>query len=49
VTGESLREELLRVRRFPLVGGEGSFEDHGTMRMPMQINRVQGGIFQKIA
>jgi ABC-type branched-subunit amino acid transport system substrate-binding protein len=49
VTGENLREELLRVRRFPLVGGEGNFEDQGTMSMPMQINRIQGGIFKKIA
>lgn len=49
VTGETLREELLKTRRFPLVGGEGVFEDNGTMAMPMQINTIKGGNLVKIA
>ncbi|WP_159997539.1 ABC transporter substrate-binding protein [Roseomonas sp. 18066] len=49
VDGENLREEWLRVKRFALVGGEGVFEERGTMSMPMQINQVRGGRSQKIA
>lgn len=49
VTGETLREEMLRVRRFALVGGEGSFDDRGAMTMPIQINQIRGGRAHKIA
>ncbi len=43
VTGESLRNEMLRVRRFALVGGEGVFDDHGVLSMPIQINQMKAG------
>ncbi|HWX49020.1 MAG TPA: ABC transporter substrate-binding protein [Roseomonas sp.] len=49
VTGETLREDLLKVRRFALVGGEGTIQDNGTMEMPMQINQIHDGRVQKIA
>lgn len=49
VDGETLREEMLRTRRFALVGGEGEFSEQGTMSMPIQINEVRDGRAQKIA
>ncbi|PHK95220.1 branched-chain amino acid ABC transporter substrate-binding protein [Pseudoroseomonas rhizosphaerae] len=49
VTGETLLAELQRVRRFPLVGGEGVLEDGGTMAMPLQIGQIRNGRLQKIA
>lgn len=43
VDGDTLREELLRVRKFTLVGGEGEFDDTGTLMMPVQLNQVKDG------
>ncbi|HWK45610.1 MAG TPA: ABC transporter substrate-binding protein [Stellaceae bacterium] len=48
VDGEAMRAELLRVRRFALVGGEGSFDDNGNIAIPIQINRMKGGRAEKI-
>jgi len=49
VTGETLREEMLRVRSFALVGGNGTFNDRGMLSMPIQINQIRDGRAQKIA
>ena len=43
VNGENLRDEMLRVRTFALVGGNGTFNDKGSISMPIQINQVKGG------
>ncbi len=43
VNGENLREEMLRVRTFPLVGGNGTFDDKGSISMPIQINQIKDG------
>jgi len=48
VDGDSLRAELLRVRRFALAGGEGTFDDKGNVAIPIQINRMKGGKAEKI-
>ena len=48
VNGDSLRAELLRVKTFQLVGGKGTFDDKGTLSMPIQINQVKGGRVVKI-
>jgi ABC-type branched-subunit amino acid transport system substrate-binding protein len=49
VNGDTMRAELLRVRRFPLVGGEGTFDDKGDMSMAIQINQIKGGKVERIA
>jgi len=43
VDGDSLRAELLRVRRFALVGGEGTFDDLGDLSVPIDIETLKGG------
>jgi ABC-type branched-subunit amino acid transport system substrate-binding protein len=43
VNGDNLRSEMLRVRKFSFVGGEGTFDDKGCISMPMQINQLKGG------
>jgi ABC-type branched-subunit amino acid transport system substrate-binding protein len=48
VDGEAMRAELLRVRKFALVGGEGSFDDNCNISIPIQINRMKGGKAEKI-
>ncbi|WP_158743187.1 ABC transporter substrate-binding protein [Acidisphaera sp. L21] len=48
VDGEALRAELLRVRKFPLAGGDGSFDDNCDISFPIQVNRMKGGSFEKI-
>jgi ABC-type branched-subunit amino acid transport system substrate-binding protein len=48
VDGESMRAELLQTRHFALVGGEGSFDDHGDISFPIQINQLKGGKAEKI-
>lgn len=49
VGGDTLREELLKVRRFPLVGGTGVFNDKCCISLPMAINQVTaGGVITKI-
>ncbi len=49
VDGESLRDELLRVRRFALPGGEGTFGEDGTMTAPIQVNQIVSGRSVKVA
>jgi len=48
VDGEALREELLRQRKFALVGGEGTFDDKCNISFPIQINQLKGGKAEKI-
>ncbi len=36
------------MRRFALVGGEGSFDDQGDVTIPIQIDRMKGGKAEKI-
>jgi ABC-type branched-subunit amino acid transport system substrate-binding protein len=48
INGDSLRAELLKTRRFPMVGGEGVFDDNGTMSMPIQLNQIKGGRVVKL-
>jgi ABC-type branched-subunit amino acid transport system substrate-binding protein len=49
VTGEALREEMLRVKTFALAGGAVSFSENGTANTGVQLNQVRGGRIQKIA
>ncbi|MDJ0387472.1 ABC transporter substrate-binding protein [Roseomonas sp. E05] len=49
VNGENLLQTLLKVRQFTFVGGEGTFQDNGTLELPMQINQIHDGRAQKIA
>ena len=48
VNGDTMRAELMRVRTFPLVGGKGTFDDTGTLSMPIQINQITGGKVVKV-
>ncbi len=48
VNGETLLAEMLRVRRFNLVGGEGVFDDHGVLSMPIQVNQIKSGKAGKV-
>jgi branched-chain amino acid transport system substrate-binding protein len=48
VDGDSLRAELLKIREFPLVGGEGSFDEKANIAMAIQINRMKAGQSVKI-
>jgi len=43
VNGDTLRAELLARRRFPLVGGEGVFDDLCDISMKIVVNRVEKG------
>ncbi|MDI3305653.1 MAG: ABC transporter substrate-binding protein [Acetobacteraceae bacterium] len=43
VTGDSLRETLLRIRKFPLVGGIGEFDDHGNMMAAIEVKEFRDG------
>ena len=47
VTGETLVEELKRVGKFDLAGGEATFHD-GTVTAAMQINKIVNGVTEKI-
>lgn len=49
INGDTLRAELLRVRRFPLVGGEGTFDDLCDLSMPIDVNTVHAGRIVKVA
>ncbi|MCP4559091.1 MAG: ABC transporter substrate-binding protein [Bosea sp.] len=49
VSGETLREEMLRVRTFQLAGGEVTFAENGTASTGVQLNQVRGGRIYKIA
>lgn len=49
VDGDTLREQLLQVRSFPLVGGTGTFDEKGDIALPIVINRFgEGGAITKI-
>jgi ABC-type branched-subunit amino acid transport system substrate-binding protein len=48
VDGDAMRAELMRVRRFTLVGGEGVFDDNCNISIPIQINRMKGGKAERI-
>lgn len=43
VTGEKLRAALHEIGTFDVVGGEIAFRDDGTVRMPIEINRIDNG------
>lgn len=43
VNGDSLREMLLRVRRFPLVGGVAEFDEGGNMRAAIEVKEFRDG------
>ena len=43
VNGDNLRATLLATRRFPLVGGEGVFDDLCDISMKIVVNRYQDG------
>ncbi|MDD3757111.1 MAG: ABC transporter substrate-binding protein [Advenella sp.] len=47
VTGDTLVEELKRVGKFDLAGGEATFHD-GTVTAAMQINKITNGVTEKI-
>lgn len=49
VGGDTLRAALLKMRSFPLVGGEGKFDELGNIALPMQVNRIEKGRVVKIA
>jgi branched-chain amino acid transport system substrate-binding protein len=48
VTGETLREEMLRVKTFALAGGAVTFSENGTASTGVQLNQVSGGRIKKI-
>jgi branched-chain amino acid transport system substrate-binding protein len=49
VDGDNLRDELLRVKTFSLVGGAGSFDDKGDISMAIDVKQLKGGKLVKIA
>jgi branched-chain amino acid transport system substrate-binding protein len=49
VDGDNLRDELLRVKTFALVGGAGSFDDKGDISMAIDVKQLKGGKLVKIA
>jgi branched-chain amino acid transport system substrate-binding protein len=49
VTGETLREEMLRVKTFSLAGGAVTFAEDGTASTGVQLNQIRSGRIQKIA
>ncbi|GAB3673755.1 ABC transporter substrate-binding protein [Salinisphaera aquimarina] len=42
-TGENLLAALHDIGTFDVVGGEVTFRDDGTVKMPIEINRIEGG------
>jgi len=48
VTGETLREEMLRVKSFELAGGQVTFAADGTASTGVQLNIIRDGRIQKI-
>ena len=42
VTGESLRNEIMAIKTFDVVGGKMEFQPDGTVRMPLQMNEITG-------
>lgn len=49
VDGDALRTQLLKTRHFPLVGGEGTFDDACNISFPIQINQMKAGKAVKIS
>ena len=49
VSGDSLREALLRVRKFPLVGGTGEFDELGNMTAAIEVNEWRDGRSNRLA
>jgi hypothetical protein len=49
VNGDSLRATLLRIRKFPLVGGIGEFDDNGNMMAAIEVVEWQDGKLKKMA
>lgn len=49
VSGQTLREEMLRVKTFTLAGGSITFAENGTASTGVQLNQVRGGRIYKIA
>jgi branched-chain amino acid transport system substrate-binding protein len=49
VNGDSLREVLLRVRSFPLVGGTGEFDDQGNMTAAIEVIEWRDGRLHRLA
>jgi branched-chain amino acid transport system substrate-binding protein len=49
VNGDSLREALLRVRSFPLVGGTGEFDELGNMTAAIEVNEWRDGALVRLA
>ncbi len=43
ITGENLSTALHEIETFDVVGGPISFRDDGTVQMPIEINRIDGG------
>jgi ABC-type branched-subunit amino acid transport system substrate-binding protein len=43
VNGDTLRETLLRIRKFPLVGGIGEFDDLGNMSAAIEVKEFRDG------
>lgn len=48
VTGDSLKDTLHRVKKFPLVGGTGEFDDKGNMMAAIEVVMWRGGQLAKI-
>jgi len=44
-TGTALREQLLKIKRFPVVGGNIVFRDDGSSTRPVAIKAIRGGQF----
>lgn len=40
VNGDTMRDAMLRMRKFTLAGGDITFNDNGTSTMPIQINQI---------
>ena len=49
VTGDSLKDTLHRVKKFPLVGGIGEFDAQGNMMAAIEVVQWKGGQLVKLA
>jgi branched-chain amino acid transport system substrate-binding protein len=49
VTGDSLKDTLHRVKKFPLVGGLGEFDAQGNMMAAIEVVQWKGGQLVKLA
>jgi ABC-type branched-subunit amino acid transport system substrate-binding protein len=48
VSGETLLAELMRVKKFPLAGGEVAFDERGSASSAIQVSRVRNGRSEKV-